>query len=87
MMPNQNGFNVLDELKSDETTRDIPVVIQTSKTLREIDYERLGSRQAAILPKAGTGRFQALTTIRQILGEPNLFREEPEFITSSQRVS
>lgn len=87
IMPNQNGFNVLDELKSNETTRDIPVVIQTSKTLREIDYERLGSRQATILPKAGTGRFQALTMIRQMLGEPNLFREEPEFVTSSQSVS
>ncbi len=87
MMPDQNGFNVLDELKSHESTRDIPVVIQTSKTLREMDYERLGSRQATILPKSGTGRFQALTMIRQLLGEPNLFREEPEFMTSSQRVS
>jgi CheY-like chemotaxis protein len=86
MMPNQNGFNVLDELKSDEATRNIPVVIQTSKTLKEMDYERLASRQAAILPKATSGRREALTTIRQLLGEPDLFSEEPEFIVSSQRV-
>jgi signal transduction histidine kinase len=87
MMPNQNGFNVLDELKSDEATQSIPVVIQTSKTLREIDYERLASRQAAILPKATGGRREALTRIRQLLGEPDLFSEEPEFIAAPQSVS
>jgi signal transduction histidine kinase/CheY-like chemotaxis protein len=86
MMPYQNGFNVLDELQSDEATRDIPIVIQTSKSLTEIDYQRLASRQATILPKAGSGRAQALMTIRRILGEPLLFREEPEFMASEQKV-
>jgi signal transduction histidine kinase len=86
MMPYQNGFNVLDELQADEATRNIPVVIQTSKTLTNIDYERLASRQATVLPKAGEGRLQALKTIRNILGEPDLFREEPEFSTSGQEV-
>jgi len=86
MMPYQNGFNVLDELQADEETRDIPVVIETSKTLTEIDHERLASRQAAILPKAGSGRLQALMTIQRILGEPDLFREEPEFMNSEQKV-
>jgi signal transduction histidine kinase len=87
MMPYQNGFNVLDELQSDESTRDIPVAIQTSKTLTDIDYERLASRQATILPKAGPGRLQALKVIRRILGEPELFREEPEFMETGQQVS
>jgi CheY-like chemotaxis protein len=86
MMPYQNGFNVLDELQSDEATRNIPIVIQTSKTLTEIDYQRLASRHATILPKAGTGRLQALLTIRRILGEPHLFREEPEFMAAEQKV-
>jgi signal transduction histidine kinase len=87
MMPHQNGFNVLDELKSDEATQSIPVVIQTSKTLREMDYERLASRQAAILPKVTGGRREALARIRQLLGEPDLFREEPEFMGAPQSVS
>jgi len=82
MMPRQNGFNVLDELQSDESTRNIPVIIQTSKTLNAIDYERLGDRQAAILPKAGDGRREALVEIRRILGEPELFQQEPEFLAS-----
>jgi len=86
MMPHQNGFNVLDELQSDEATRDIPIVIQTSKTLTEIDYQRLASRHATVLPKAGSGRLPALITIRRILGEPHLFHEEPEFIASEQKV-
>lgn len=87
MMPYQNGFNVLDELQSDESTRDIPVAIQTSKTLTDIDYERLASRHATVLPKAGQGRLQALKAIRRILGEPELFREEPEFMESGQQIS
>jgi signal transduction histidine kinase/CheY-like chemotaxis protein len=86
MMPHQNGFNVLDELQSDEATRDIPIVIQTSKSLTDFDYERLASRQATILPKAGSGRAQALMTIRRILDEPDLFREEPEFMAYEQKV-
>jgi hypothetical protein len=67
-------------LQSDESTRNIPVIIQTSKTLNAIDYERLGDRQAAILPKAGDGRREALVEIRRILGEPELFQQEPEFL-------
>ncbi|HTB11604.1 MAG TPA: ATP-binding protein [Bryobacteraceae bacterium] len=84
MMPYQNGFNVLDELQSDEATRDIPVVIQTSKNLTDIDYDRLASRHQTILPKAGEGRLQALKAIRRILGEPELFQKEPEFMTGQQ---
>jgi signal transduction histidine kinase len=82
VMPLQNGFDVLDELQMDETTRGIPVVIQTSKALTQVDYERLASRPAAVLQKGGAGRLHALMTIRQVLGESELFRDEPEFVTS-----
>jgi len=82
LMPHQNGFDVLDELEADETTRGIPVVIHTSKTLTEVDYRRLATRPAAVLQKGGEGRIHALTTIRRILGEADLFRGEPEFVTS-----
>jgi signal transduction histidine kinase/CheY-like chemotaxis protein len=80
MMPHQNGFEVLNELNADEGTQDIPVVIHTSKTVTAADYERLSSRQATVLPKAGAGRREALAVIREILGEPDLFRGEPEFV-------
>jgi signal transduction histidine kinase len=79
VMPHRSGFEVLDELKSDDAARNIPIVIHTSKNLSRSDYERLAGRHAAILPKAGKRRVEALRSIRQILDDPSLFKDEPEF--------
>ena len=79
VMPDRSGFEVLDELKSDERTKDIPVVIHTSKVLTEGDYARLANRHLAVLPKGQAGRLPALTAIRTVLSEPDLFSAEPEF--------
>ena len=79
VMPNRSGFEVLDDLKSDESARQIPVVIHTSKSLSPNDYERLGGRQTAVLPKAGKKRVDAMRRIREILKDPTLFKDEPEF--------
>ena len=79
IMPDRRGFDVLDDLKIDERTRDIPVVIHTSKTLTEADLERLAGRHLGILPKGENGRLAALLAIRTVLGEPVLFSAEPEF--------
>jgi signal transduction histidine kinase len=80
VMPQRSGFEVLDDLKSDEAARNIPVVIHTSKNLSRSDFERLAGRHAAVLPKAGKRRLEALRSIRQILHDPNLFKDEPEFV-------
>jgi len=78
-MPDQSGFEVLDQLKSDRVTADIPVIIHTSRLMTEVDYARLGSRAVALLPKGTEGRLPALMAMREILGEPHLFSSEPEF--------
>ena len=79
IMPDKSGFEVLDQLKSEETTRHIPVVVHTSKLLTEADSARLGDRIAAVLPKQTGVRLSGLLAMREILGEPNLFDSEPEF--------
>jgi CheY-like chemotaxis protein len=81
-MPGRSGFDVLDELKSDERTAQIPVVIHTSKVLSEADYGRLAGRQIAVLPKGPSGRLPALLAMRAVLGEPDLFAAEPELSKS-----
>ncbi len=78
MMPDRSGFEVLRELKTHEATRDIPVVIHTSKALNEADYALLGGRPLTILPKGATNRMPALSAIRNALGDERLFRTEPE---------
>jgi signal transduction histidine kinase len=72
-MPDRNGFEVLEELKADPATRDIPVVIHTSHTLKSGDLARLGDRHAAVLPKQAGDPEQAARVIRELLGDPNLF--------------
>lgn len=78
IMPGHNGFEVLDELKADPATRDIPVVIHTSKKLNQSDYERLGGRHVAVLSKDPAVRAEGLMFIRALLGEPYLFAAELE---------
>jgi signal transduction histidine kinase len=83
VMPHRSGFEVLDDLKSHSATKNIPVVIHTSRNLLRNDYQRLAGRHAAVLPKAGKARLEALRSVRQILNDPNLFHDEPEFTGSN----
>lgn len=73
-MHDRSGFDVLEDLKSDPATQDIPVVIHTSRNLNASDLARLNGRQAAIMPKnPGCSRKEAVEVIRKLLGEPDLF--------------
>jgi signal transduction histidine kinase/CheY-like chemotaxis protein len=74
-MPDRNGFEVLEELKLDPATRDIPVIVHTSRPLTADDLSRLKGGHAGVLPKGVGDRQQAIQVIRQVLGEPNLFCE------------
>lgn len=78
-MPDKSGFEVLEELKTDEATRHIPVVLHTSKLLTEADLVRLGDNIAGVLSKGVEGRLPALLAMREILKDPDLFQSEPEF--------
>ncbi len=83
-MPDRSGLEVLGELKSDPETRDIPVVIHSSKSLSAADYSSLSNRILTVLPKSGDGRKEALLAIRNAIGEPGLFANEPEFLGAEQ---
>lgn len=49
-MPELDGFTVLEKLKADPETRDIPVIIHTARLLSEAERLRLAAA-AAIIPK------------------------------------
>jgi signal transduction histidine kinase len=72
MMPDRNGFEVLEELKSHPSTQAIPVVIHTSRVLRPEDQTSLAGRHAAVLPKHSADREQALALIAKVLNDPGL---------------
>lgn len=76
MMPELDGFHVLDALRARETTRAIPVIVLTARALDETDIERLNRGVAAIMAKGlfRTGEMvkhiQAALERRHALGSP-----------------
>ncbi len=51
MMPEVDGFAVLDALRADEATRDIPVIVVTAKLLTAAERDRLNGQIETLLQK------------------------------------
>jgi signal transduction histidine kinase/CheY-like chemotaxis protein len=61
------AFDVLDELKADPLTRNIPVIIVTSHKLDDDEIQRLASQTEVILSKESLSRELAINRIRDAL--------------------
>ncbi len=66
-LPGMSAFEVLDELKKDPLTRNIPVIINTSQHLSADERARLRAETAAILSKQSLSREVAIARIREAL--------------------
>jgi threonine synthase len=64
MMPNLDGFGVLEELKSDKSTCDIPVIVVSAKDLTDTDRKRLKGNIEAIYQK---GSMPPRTFVDQVV--------------------
>jgi signal transduction histidine kinase/CheY-like chemotaxis protein len=67
MMPDMDGFEVLRQLRADPATRDIPVVIVTSKALDDAERRELLGLATGILPKGAVSRERALAAINDAI--------------------
>ncbi|HEY0739363.1 MAG TPA: substrate-binding domain-containing protein [Herpetosiphonaceae bacterium] len=67
MMPQLDGFGVLEAMRLREATRNIPVVVLTSQTLTEDDIARLNAGVAAILSKGLYSADEILQHIEAVL--------------------
>jgi signal transduction histidine kinase/CheY-like chemotaxis protein len=67
MMPDTDGFQALRMLKADPATRDIPVVVVTSKSIDDAEHRMLLEHASAVLNKAAVSRTSALATIDQAM--------------------
>ncbi|ABF89054.1 putative sensor histidine kinase/response regulator [Myxococcus xanthus DK 1622] len=72
VLPDITAFDVLDELKADPRTRDVPVILHTSHELKEAERSRLAKETAAILAKHTLSREVAITRIRDALSKAGL---------------
>jgi len=65
VMPEMDGFAVLDSLKADPETRDIPVIIMTSKELSEDEHQRLAAGALAIFKKETISREAVVEKVKE----------------------
>ncbi|MBN1260352.1 MAG: substrate-binding domain-containing protein [Anaerolineae bacterium] len=63
MMPQVDGFDVLEAMRSQETTRGIPVIVLTGQVLTERDMARLNRGVATVLSK---GVFSVEETVAHV---------------------
>lgn len=69
MMPDMDGFAVLDQLKADEVLKDIPVIVITAKELTHDDRQRLQGQIEILLQKGSFMDEDLLQGINALLGK------------------
>ncbi len=67
MMPEIDGFEILDTMKSDQELRDIPVIVITAKDLTSEDYQRLSGRIESLLQKGEFMEEELFESISDVL--------------------
>jgi signal transduction histidine kinase/CheY-like chemotaxis protein len=70
-IPGMSGFEVLRQLKADSATRDIPVVIVTSKMLTAEERDIVNSQASAVLSKELLAQPDCGDRIRHAIGYPS----------------
>ena len=78
LMPDANGFEVLDRLRADPKTADIPVVVSTSRPLNDDERAQLERHAAGYLPKNRLTDGTAALELRRICGAMGLGDLLPE---------
>jgi CheY-like chemotaxis protein len=69
MMPEMDGFEVIEQLRQQEQWCEIPVIIVTAKDLTEKDRQRLNGSVEKIIQKGAYNRQDLLKEVRSILGK------------------
>ena len=67
VLGNETAFDVIDDLKADADTRNIPIILQTAKSLDEVERARLESETSSIVKKESLSREVAIARIREAL--------------------
>jgi CheY-like chemotaxis protein len=66
-MPGVNGFEVLERLKAEASTKNIPVVICTSRALSSTERNQLSGSAAVILSKTGLDHAAMIPELQRII--------------------
>ena len=70
LMPGTDGFEVVEQLRADPGTADIPIVVLTAKAIGDADRERLNSRIAHLAEKGHFSRTDFVELVRRCCRAP-----------------
>jgi PAS domain S-box-containing protein len=69
VMPEMDGFEVLEHMKRDVALKDIPVIILTAKSLTEGDVALLKREAQALFQKDGAWKEALMATLGRVIGD------------------
>jgi signal transduction histidine kinase/DNA-binding response OmpR family regulator len=70
MMPEVTGFDVVEALRADESTAQLPILVLTAKDLTEADKRQLSGHVSTILSRRSTKSSELLTMLSEVLTRP-----------------
>jgi CheY-like chemotaxis protein len=68
LMPRVDGFEVLERLQADASTRSIPVIVLTARQLSREERNQLSSRAIALLLKSAYSGDELRRLVREAVG-------------------
>ena len=69
LMPGADGFEVVERLRADPSTAEIPIVILTAKVIAPEERERLAAHVAHLAAKASFSRAEFVELVRRLCGD------------------
>ena len=69
IMPEVDGFEVLDKVRSDPLTRNLPVIVATAKDLSTEEREKLSGNVSSVLTKSDTTSKALLENLKKLLSD------------------
>src|SRR5438094_796611 len=71
MMPEVTGFDVVEALRADEATRDVPIMVVTATNLTEADRRLLNGRVSQILSRGAVANSDIVGLLRRVVAHRN----------------
>ncbi|TMD98187.1 MAG: response regulator [Chloroflexi bacterium] len=71
MMPEVTGFDVVEALRADEATREVPIMVLTATNLTEADKRLLNGRVSQILSRSSVANTDIVGLLRRVVTNRN----------------
>jgi len=68
LMPDVDGFDVVERLRADPLVADVPIVVLTSKDMTRADHDRLAGQISYIAQKGSLPRAELVDLVDRLVG-------------------